>query len=338
MLGLVVAIFGETKYTAGSVVIPQTGQKTSGGNLQGLAAMAGINLGLSEQGDLISPIVYPMVVSSVPFHKELMYSKITVGGYDEQVTLLTYFTEKGYRKFSLFPFLKKYTLELPYLIWGAMRGREDTDAPAGTFSQGDMERLSMREHRCMKILSSSLSVKVNEKNGYIALSATMPEALMAAHVAARAQELLQEYITRFKLQKAQENLDFVEARYREVEADFENKQRALASFQDANRNISSAVARTRESSLENEYNLAFSIYSELARQREQASIKVKEDTPIFTVVEPVTVPLLKSAPRRMLIMVISLFFGLLAGAGLVLVLPWVAGTFDTEWLKGWRTE
>jgi uncharacterized protein involved in exopolysaccharide biosynthesis len=164
----------------------------------------------------------------------------------------------------------------------------------------------------------------------------MPEALMSAQVAARMQELLQEYVTRFKVQKVQANLDFVEARYEEVKADFEAKERALAKFQDANRDISSAVARTRESRLSNESDLAFAIYSEMARQREQASIKVKEDTPTFTVVEPVTVPITKSAPMRLVIMVLSLFLGALAGVGLVFVLPLVAETFDIGSLDEWR--
>jgi hypothetical protein len=330
LLGLAAALLGEVKYTAGSVIVPQTGQKTSGGNLQGLAAIAGINLGAERQGELLSPMVYPMVAGSVPFQKDLMHSQITIPGHDGPVTLLEYFTGNGYRKFSLFPFLKKYTLGLPGLAVRAVRGNRP-NAPQPDSLGGGIESLTPDENRCMGILVKLVGVAVNERNGYISLSATMPEAAMAAQVAARAQELLQEYITRFKLQKVEANLDFVEARYKEVKADFEAKQRALAKFQDANRDISLAIARSRENSLSNEYDLAFSIYSEMARQKEQARIEVKEDTPIFTVVEPVTVPVERSAPRRGRIMIISLFLGLLAGAGLALVLPWIAETFKKNY-------
>jgi uncharacterized protein involved in exopolysaccharide biosynthesis len=142
---------------------------------------------------------------------------------------------------------------------------------------------------------------------------------MAARTAARAQELLQQYVTAFKLQKARAGLDFIEARYAEVRADFEQSQRALAAFRDANHSITSAVAMIRETRLENEHDLAFAVYSELARQREQARIKVKEDTPVFTVVEPVTVPFRRSAPRRFRIMVLSAMRGVIAGAGVVFV-------------------
>ncbi len=315
-LGLFLALFGEVRYTAGSVVVPQVGKTISGGNLQGLAALAGINIGSAEQSDLISPLIYPMVVASVPFAKELMYTPMTVEGHAEKVTPIDYFTGRGYRRFSLFPFLRRYTFGLPGLIMKAIRGR-DSSPPQATAD--GLETLTADEHECREILTKLVTVTVNEKNGYITLAVTMPQARMAAEVAARAQELLQSYITRFKLQKAQANLDFIEARYAEVRADFEAAQRSLASFQDANRHLSSAMARIRETSLENEYNLAFSIYSELASQREQAEIKVKEDTPVFTVVEPVTVPVRRSAPRRMMIVVVCMLAGVVAGAATVLV-------------------
>ncbi len=316
-VGLVFALLGEVRYSAGSVVVPQVGGSLSGGNLQGLAALAGINIGTTEQSDLISPLIYPMVVRSVPFQKELMYTRVTLAGRDEKVTLLDYFTGRGYRSFSFFPFVRKYTIGLPGLVMKALRGR-DTSPPPGA-AAGGIETLTAREHECRETLTKLVTVTVNEKNGYITLTATMPQARMAAEVAARAQELLQSYITRFKLQKAQASLDFIEARYLEVRADYERSQQALASFRDANRHLASAVARIRETSLENEHNLAFAIYSELAGQREQAEIKVKEDTPVFTVVEPVTVPVRRAAPRRMAIMMMSVLAGLLAGAGVVFV-------------------
>jgi capsular polysaccharide biosynthesis protein len=332
LLGLIVAIFSPIEYTSTTTIIPQS-DKASGSNLQGLAAMAGIDLSADQHNELLSPMVYPMVVSSVPFQKELMHSKITIGGHDKPIALIDYYTKKGYQKFSLISFLKKYTLGLPGVIVTAFAHRGDSDTQVDSLSQGNIEILTEDENKCMTILTEQIAVNIDSKNGYISLSATMPEALMSAQVAARVQELLQEYVTRFKLQKAQTNLDFIEARYQEVKINFETKQRALAAFQDANRDISSAVARTRENRLSNEYNLAFSIYSEMARQREQASIKVKEDTPIFTVVKPVTLPMEKSAPRRGFILAVSLILGLLIGAGLALILPFMKETFDIKWPK-----
>jgi uncharacterized protein involved in exopolysaccharide biosynthesis len=293
VIGLLFAIFGEVKYTAGSVIVPQTGRNLPGGNIQGLAALAGINLAQSDQsGELLSPLIYPMVAGSVPFLKDLMYTLVPPGEGEAPVTLLDWFTDPA-----------------------AYAGGGD-EAPA---SGNGVEALTRREAACLEILARRLVVTVDEKDGYIALTATMPRPMMAALTAAKAQDLLQQYVTRFKLQKAQAGLDFIEARYAEVKADFESSQRSLAAFRDANRNITSAVAMIRETRLENEHDLAFTIYSELARQREQARIKVKEDTPVFTVVEPVTVPFRRSAPRRAFIMAVSVMLGLFGGMGVVFI-------------------
>jgi len=320
-LGLVAAIFGEVRYTTSVVVLPQVGKNASGGALMGLAAMAGINTGSAEQGELIPPTIYPTVLESSSFRKELMQSTVTVEGHDDPVTLFDYFTRDEYRRFSLLGTIGKYTVGLPGLLLKAIRG-EDSDGPDAPSADG-VETLTRDEFECSETLSKLVTISVDEKNGYVSLSATMPEALMSAEVASLTQTLLQEYVTRFKLEKVRANLAFIEERYRETKADFEAKQQALASYQDANRNVTSAVARIRENRLEDERSLAFSLYSELARRREQESIKVKEDTPVLTVIKPATVPMEKSAPNRALIVAASLLLGLCAGAGLALLLPWL---------------
>jgi uncharacterized protein involved in exopolysaccharide biosynthesis len=293
VVGLVVAFVSPVRYTAGAIIVPQTGQNLSGGTIIGLAAIAGLEVD-PTQGELIPPMIYPMVASSIPFQKELMHSAHLIPPSANA------------------PKREKWRENIP-------PGMENRTIPPP--ETDTIETLTPAENACRKKLSKILTVRFDQKNGCVVVRATMPEAVAAARVARRAQELLEQYVTRFKVQKAQADLDFVEARYRELKSDFEARQRAYAAFQDANRRLSSELARTRENSLRNEYELAFSIYSELARQREQASIKVKEDTPIFTVIEPVTVPVERSAPRRVFIMAVSLLAGLFIGAGAALVFP-----------------
>ena len=70
--------------------------------------------------------------------------------------------------------------------------------------------------------------------------------------------------------------------------------------------------------LEADYSIALNVVQELASQLEQAKIQVNRDTPIFTVIEPVVVPTERSAPKRVLIVLIWLFLGLVLSAGYVL--------------------
>ena len=58
-LGVLVALFSAKEFSADCTIVPQTGDKTAGGNLGGLAAMAGINFGVISEGDVLSPKTVP---------------------------------------------------------------------------------------------------------------------------------------------------------------------------------------------------------------------------------------------------------------------------------------
>jgi uncharacterized protein involved in exopolysaccharide biosynthesis len=75
----------------------------------------------------------------------------------------------------------------------------------------------------------------------------------------------------------------------------------------------------KQQNLQSEYSLAFGVYSELAKQIEQAEIQVKKDTPILTVVQPVQVPDEKSGPKRSLILLTWIFLGGILSCGWILV-------------------
>ena len=335
--GVLIALFSPKEYTAGCTMVPQIGEKTTGGNLSGLAAMAGINLGSNSGGDVLMPNVYPKILSSVPFQKELMQTEIKFEDYEQPVRLLDYYTGEEYRKFSLLGAIKKYTIGLPGLILGALSKEEAIPGLPDSASSG-IQSLSKEEDDCMKILANLVTLTVNDKEGYITLSASMPEPVAAAQLAYKVQVLLQKYVTEFKIEKARANLEFIEERYADAKSEFERKQEELAEFRDANRNFASAVAKTTEERLSNEYAVVLGVYSELAKQREQANIQVKEDTPIFAVVEPVTVPTERSKPKRALICVAFTFLGGFCGVGLVLVLPFLAQVSGARRLRKWLPE
>lgn len=138
---------------------------------------------------------------------------------------------------------------------------------------------------------------------------------------------MQKYITEFKIEKVRSNLEFVEKSYDEARVNFENKQSELARFRDANKNLSSAIARTQEEKLTSEYNLLLGIYTEIAKQKEQAKIAVTETTPILTIIEPVVIPNEKSKPSRAIMLFIYTFLGLIIGAGIVLSVPYLEENF-----------
>jgi LPS O-antigen subunit length determinant protein (WzzB/FepE family) len=334
VLGFIVAIFTPNVYTASCTMVPQTGQKSAGGSLGGLAAMAGINLGSMSSGEVLSPTVYPKIMANINFQKELIYSKFHFIGVEEPVSLYEYYTDKKYQKFSLIGAIKKYTIGLPVVIIGAIKGK-----PAETDTEKSdslsLQSLTIKEKIIANLLNTSLSLNVNSKDGYVSISSNMPEPLLAAELAQRGQELLQKYITKFKIEKVASNLEFVERNYEEGKRNFESKQAELARFRDANKSFSSAVAKTQEEKLSSEYNLLLGIYSELAKQKEQAKIAVTETTPILTIIEPVVVPNERSKPNRAMLLFIYTFLGVIIGIGVTLAIPYLEENFIPNIKKYW---
>ena len=320
LIGLFVAIFSPKEYTAKTTMIPQSGEGGTniGGNLGGLAAMAGINLGSMGSGSTIPPNLYPKIINSIPFQKELMQTPLSIDGQFDEITFAKYYLEV--HSSGLLGYVKKYTIGLPGTIIKAIKGNS-TDVLHASRSGGNETQqllsITKEEKELIEKLQKQLSLDVNDKEGDITLTAVMPEAKAAAQLVEQAQMLLQNSITEFKIQKAQEQLAFVEKQYLEKQQGFETAQQELALFRDQNRNVSTALAQTELERLQADYNLAYSVYSELAKQLETQKMQVKEDTPVFTIIEPVNIPFERSAPNRPLILIIWTFLGAIVGVALV---------------------
>jgi capsule polysaccharide export protein KpsE/RkpR len=311
-------------------MVPQlSSSKSKLGNLSSLAAIAGFNLDMNIETTELSPLVYPQIVESVPFQLEIMESPFTFKGIDHPISLYEYYI--NYSKPNFLSLITKYTIGLPGVIISALKSKKPEEpAIAGEGLFDAPIALTENQEKIRKLLSKRITLETNEKQGYVVLNVIAHDPKLAAQIAHKAQALLQKYITEFKVKKATAQLQFIEERYAEKKKEFEKTQKNLALFVDRNKSVTSAVARTEEVRLQNEYKLAFEVYSQLAQQLEQAQIKVKEDTPVFSIVKPVTVPLEKSKPNRPLILIIWTFLG-----G-VIAIGWIFGkqflqTIKTKW-------
>jgi len=243
--------------------------------------------------------------------------------------MITYY--KDYYKPGPLPVIKRYTIGLPRVIMGLLRGKDTMMKVITEEKQEDIVTLSNTEKVMRSLLSKNLTLELKSKEGYIALHAIAPEAKVAAQMAVKAQKLLQDKITEYKIDKAKQNLAFIQELFSEKKKDFENAQDRLARFRDRNLNLGSAMARTDEERLQSEYQIAFSVYNEVAKQLENAKIKVKEDTPVFAIIEPVSVPLSKSKPDKVKIIIIWIFFGGIIGIG------WIFGKhYLVDIKKKWK--
>ena len=70
--------------------------------------------------------------------------------------------------------------------------------------------------------------------------------------------------------------------------------------------------------LETDYQLQQSILINLASEYNNNKIKLNKNTPIFSVIDEVSVPNQRSKPKRVNIVIIYVIFGLIISAGFVL--------------------
>lgn len=118
--------------------------------------------------------------------------------------------------------------------------------------------------------------------------------------------------------------------YGEAKASYESAQKKYANFVDANQNIILLSYRAEQERLQNEMNLAYQVYTQVSQQLQMARAKVQEITPVYTVVQPATVPLKPAKPNKLMILIGFMF---LAGVGSV---GWIL--FVKDLLKGWKSK
>ena len=319
VLGLVAALTMKRTYNVSTTMVPQMNSRSSS-SLGSLAALAGIDLSsMNNAGGDLSPLVYPQIVNSVPFRRELIYTPLHYQKADTAVSMYTYFKE--YTKPTVMGTVLKYTIGLPGVIMKAIRGEKpDMVLPA---SEGEADNepkpvlLTKDEVKLMKVVAQNVNLSVDKKEGYLTLSVVGSEPIQTAELALKAQQLLQEEVTRFRTEKAQDNLDYIQARYDEIKKEAETYQAQLATVKDRSQNMATTRSRIEQERLQSKYNVANTIYGEMAKQLETAKMQVKRDTPVLTIIQPVTVPS-QPANSRAKTLIVWTFLGGILGCGIVL--------------------
>ena len=325
LLGLVAALTMKRTYTVNTVMVPQLSSSRNS-SLSSLASLAGFDLGMSSSAKDLSPLVYPQIVSSVPYRLELLYTPLHFAKADTAISLYTY--AKEYAKPSLMSKVKKYTIGLPFTILNAVRkGSADKEVvifPADSLSDDTPKPivLSKDEAKLMSLIANSVSLAVDKKEGFITLTVNGMEPLQTAELAIRAQQLLQQEVTRFRTEKAQSELNYVQDRYNEIKAEAESYQAQLASITDRSQGMIGSREQIQRERIQQKYGVTNTIYAEMAKQLEQAKMTVKKETPNLVVIKPVTVPT-KPSNSRSKKLITWTFLGFVLGCGIVLGKSWL---------------
>lgn len=301
ILGVLCASLTEKEYTASLKILPEN-QQASSGLLSQLGNIPGFNFGNQIMQDNVLPTaIYPEIIQSNNFYlsllnKELMYNGDTMIVRDYVSTVYS---------LSVLELVKKYTSGLPGLFRKSQqRGNSSKTVDGITYLGGD-------DAKYKSWFSRRISIGTDNSTKILTIGVELPDQLVAAQLANFTAEYLRSYLDDYQTQNAVRHLNFIEDRRDEAKKDYLKAQKELAVFRDRNRNVFSEVSRTREEVLVQEFNLTNRIYSSLAEQYEQANIKAKEKRVLFQILEQVQLPAPSTKPQTVLIIIISLFTGII---------------------------
>ena len=226
------------------------------------------------------PSLYPNLISSTPFKISLLNTNILFKN-----KLISY---------------KKYLLLInPEL--------NENDTKTNNYEENiDVSEyfvITKNDYILQKQINKVININVNSEDGYIILSGSDNSPDVAAQITKKSKDILQEMIINYKLKNIKSLYDFTVKQLEQNKLQLYELQDSLASFRDNNKNIKSDLFLNQLNRLENEVSVSSSIYNELSLNKEKTAIEVKKNTPIFTVLEPVTLPIDKSYPKRLQIII-----------------------------------
>lgn len=281
---------------------PEASSTKGTGSLASLASSFGFNIGGSNAGgDAIAPLLYPDLMNSVAFRASLFPIEV-IREDDSTQTKMTYYD---------------YLLNEQKLPWWSSAKGAVTDWIKSFFATEEEPesinpfKLTKEQYSVVKMMEKKVVCDVEQKTLVITIDVTDTDPLIAAIMADSVQQHLQEFITDYRTKKARIDLAYSQKLYKEAKDRYDEARKRSATFNDANRNVIFDKFRSERTELENEMQLQYRTYSQVAAQLQLAEAKVQEDTPAFTTLQPASVPVKKQGPKRAIICLAVLFLAFL---------------------------
>lgn len=312
-IGCFVAFLSPVVYTSQTSFVPQVSDDMSikDNKIGSLASLAGINLNPTElsSDSYLSPLLYTYIIKSEEFSLRLLSEEL-INSNTDKLTIKEYLLSKESSfNFNLIGFIKKYTI-------GLFLNNKTSEINSDLLK--DYNFISDEDFKLIGLFRQKFSVELYEKEGYIKVSAIDENPFISSQLVGLITKSLQSKIIDIRTNKIKEALEFSKKQYEIKQVEFNLLTNKLAEFKDSNKNISTARFMSELQKLETEYQLQKNILINLASEYNNNKIKLNKDTPIFSVIDEVSVPNERSEPKRGQLVIIYLFLGLVLSVGFVL--------------------
>lgn len=307
VVGLVIAFTTPKIYKSTVMLAPEESGAGFSSSISSLASMVGMNMKMGQTGDALYPEIYPDLVSSTDFLVGLFPVKVLTADGKVDCDYYTYLTK--YQKTAL--------IDYPKVGMGLlMKKLKSSNGKQGkTSGMKTPLWLTSDESLVAKGIGNNINCSVDKKTNVITITVTDQDPLVAALVADSVKEHLQIAITEYRTKKARVDLNYMQKLFDEAHLQYDKARVRYASYADANMDVSLQTYKSKEEDLENEMQLKYNIYQQVAEQLQLARAKVQERTPAFTVIQSANVPTKHSSRSKLLSMVLWMFLGFVVRSG-----------------------
>ena len=290
-------IFPIPRYYTCTVKLAPEISSMNGSSLTDIVSSFGFDLNNAKsQADAISPDLYPQLMESVDFRTSLF--PLRVSTLDGKVTTSYYEYLMKYQK-------KSWVVMLINSL--SPSNKVDTD-----YRKINPFRLTKEQKKINDAIDDNIKCTVDKKTYVISITVTDQDPLVCALMADSVKEKLQDFITKYRTNKANNDLEYTRVLYQKAKDSYEKARQLYAAYSDANTDLVLQSFKSKQEDLENDMQLKYNTYSALATQLQKAQARVQERTPAFTTLQSASVPLRPAGPRRtifVLIVLVLSFFG-----------------------------
>lgn len=304
VLGIIIALSIPKQYTVTVTLSPEMGGDSKGGGLASLASSF-LGGGASSSNDALNVTLAPDIVASTPFILELFNTRVQTLDGELDTTLVAYLDEQ---KQPWWGYIKAIPGMAINTVKSLFTEKVDTVSMLNPF------QLTEKEAAKVEGLRKAIIANVDKKTAMTTITVTLQDPKVTAIVADSVVGKLQQYIVDYRIKKAKEDCAYLEELYHERQQEYYEAQSRYAHYFDTNRNIAFQSVRAEQERLQNDMNLAYQVYSQVAQQLQVARAKIQEEKPVFAVVEPASIPLQPSGTSRKTILAGVVFLAI-CGAG-----------------------
>ncbi len=303
------------EYTSTASVMPelQTSALSGLSKYAGLASLAGINLSDMAGSDAVRPDLYPNIINNTSFFLYLLNQSVKPSE-NKSIKFWDFYT-KAYEIDTLKDNGGGGIETIRNLLGiQSIKNQNIIDLQGQVVFISKIKGEIIEEELMKKIIAN-----IDKKTGVISISVELPDPVTAAHVAQISMNYLTDFVTKYRVEKAKTDADFLASQLKAARGQYYSSQAQKAEYSDQFQlaTIRLQSADIKRERIESDYRVNSAFYQQLLQQYEMAKLKVQQETPIFKTLQKPVVPYEKSGPRRLLYIIFTGFLSL------GISIPWI---------------